>query len=220
MVEKSKSPRRLGIGLYSISQAARLLKTHPQRVRRWIEPEEGLIPRIFEPEERTISFLELMELHFVKMFREAGVSLQTIRKAAKTAARMFGTRYPFAVHRFDTDGRTIFATLLDAEQRTSLMEDLRHGQYVFDTIVRPFFKKIEYGTDNAVRFWPRDPDGRVVLDPKRCFGKPIDAPTGVPTTSLFHAIKAGEDVVTVASWFRVPEAAVTAAVAFEESLAT
>jgi uncharacterized protein (DUF433 family) len=219
MVGQRNKPNRLGIGLYSIPEAARLLRAHPQRVRRWIQPEEGLIPRVFDAEERTICFLELMELHFVKMFREAGVSLQTIRRAATTAAKRFETPCPFAVHRFDTDGRTIFAALIDAERDASLLEDLRRGQYVFDDIVRPFFKKLEYDTSDAVRFWPQDITGRVVLDPRRRFGKPIDSPTGVPTISLFHAIEAGEDAATVASWFAVPVAAITAAVAFEKSFA-
>ena len=134
MVGQRNKPNRLGIGLYSIPEAARLLRAHPQRVRRWIQPEEGLIPRVFDAEERTICFLELMELH-------------------------------------------------------------------------------------AVRFWPQDITGRVVLDPRRRFGKPIDSPTGVPTISLFHAIEAGEDAATVASWFAVPVAAITAAVAFEKSFA-
>jgi uncharacterized protein (DUF433 family)/DNA-binding transcriptional MerR regulator len=206
------------MGLYSIPEAARLLATHPMRVRRWIKPEDGLISRSFDPDERTLSFFELMELHFVKMFREAGVSLQVIRRAAKTAARKFETRYPFAVHRFDTDGQTVFATLIDQERDSSLIQDLRQGQYVFDTIVRPFFKKLEYDKNEAVRFWPRDTDGRVVLDPRRRFGKPIDAQTGVPTASLFHAIEAGDDIAMVASWFDVPVAAITAAIAFENSL--
>lgn len=219
MVVHHNKPNRLGVGLYSIPEAARLLKVPSQRVRRWIHPREGLIHRAFEPEERTITFLELMELHFVQMFREAGVTLQTIRKAAEMAAKRLKTTYPFAVHCFDTDGRTIFATLIDAEKDKALLEDLRKGQYVFDSIIRPFFKKLEYGPQHAVRFWPRGTDGRVVLDPTRRFGKPIDSETGVPTISLFHAIEAGEDETTVASWFAVPIEAVIAATQFEKSLA-
>ena len=55
----------------------------------------------------TITFLELMELHFVQMFKEAGVSLPTIRRAAKTASQQFGCPHPFTVHRFDTDGQQV-----------------------------------------------------------------------------------------------------------------
>ena len=165
---------RLGVGLYSIPEAARLLRVSPQLVRRWIDPQDGLIHRVFSPDEMAISFVELMELHFVQMFRGEGVSLQTIRSAAKTAGRQFNCPHPFTLHRFDTDGRDIFATLLHSEKRKALIEDLKHGQYVFDSIVRPFFKKLEYNQDDAIRFWPLNKTGRVVLDPQRHFGKPIE----------------------------------------------
>ena len=122
-----------------------------------------------------------MELHFIHMFKQEGVSLQTIRKAAKMAAHQFQQPYPFTLRRFDTDGETIFATLCHAERRRTKIEDLKHGQYVFENICRPFFKKLEYHQDDAIRFWPLNRSGHVVLDPQRHFGKPIDSPTGVPT---------------------------------------
>ena len=219
MAAQIYGPTRLGVGLYSVPNAARLIRVSSQQVRRWIDPQDGLIRRALPPDEQTITFLELMELHFVKMFREAGVSLQTVRRAAKTAARRFECAYPFTVHRFDTDGRTIFATLIEAERNRKLVEDLQHGQYVFETIVRPFFKKLEYHHDDPVRFWPMGHTHRIVLDPRRQFGKPIDDASGVPTRALFRAVIAGDDLSTVATWFNVPAAAVAAAIKFEESLA-
>jgi uncharacterized protein (DUF433 family)/DNA-binding transcriptional MerR regulator len=219
MPAQLSEPNRLGVGLYSVPDAARLIKVSSQQVRRWIDPQDGLIQRVLSPDEQTITFLELMELHFVKMFREAGVSLQTVRRAATTAARHFECAYPFTIHRFDSDGRTIFATLIKAEKKRKLIEDLQHGQYVFETIVRPFFKKLEYHQDDPVRFWPMGHSHRVVLDPRRQFGKPIDAASGVPTRALFRAVIAGDDPSTVATWFNVSAAAVAAAVKFEESLA-
>ncbi len=176
--------------------------------------------RVFDSEERIVTFLELMELHFISMFRSENVSLQTIRKAALAASNRFKTDYPFAVRRFDTDGRTIFATLIEHETDAVLVEDLKRGQYVFNEIVRPFFRKLDYrGTNDVIRYWPLEHNGRVVLDPQRQFGRPIDAKTGVPTRSLYEAVKAGEEAVVVAEWFGVPLQAVTLAVKFEESLA-
>ncbi|NLX95553.1 MAG: DUF433 domain-containing protein [Rhodopirellula sp.] len=217
MIKDSRHPR-FGVGLYSIPEASRLLKSPVNSVRRWLNPKEGLVHRALDPGEQTITFLELMELHFIKLFRDQGVSLPTIRRAAKTAAAQFGTMHPFAVHRFDTDGRTVFATLLSEEKDTAIVEDLKHGQYVFDGIMRPFFKHIEYGQDEAIRFWPQGMSGRVVLDPERQFGKPIDSRTGVPATALYMAVQAGEDPVCVAEWFDVPLESVRAAVSFEEHL--
>jgi uncharacterized protein (DUF433 family) len=216
---KHNDHARLGVGLYSIPDTARLLRVRVSIVRRWLSSKEGIIRPEFDPQEQTISFLELMELHFIKLFRDEGVSLQTIRRAARTAAKQFGTPHPFAVHRFDTDGRTVFATLVNEEKEATVVEDLKHGQYVFDRIVRPFFKKLEYGQADAIRYWPLGADGRIVLDPERQFGKPIDNKTGVPTAPLYRAVVAGDDPVIVAKWFEVPLEVVRAAMTFETSLA-
>lgn len=164
-----------------------------------------------------------MELQFVKLFRDEDVSLQAIRKAAIAAARKFRVDYPFAVKRFDTDGRNIFATLTSSETDRELVEELQHGQLVFNTIVKPFFKKLEYrGESDVERFWPLEKSGRVVIDPARRFGKPIDSETAVPTSAIFQAVTAGggQDVQSVANWFDIPLEAVQAAVRFERSLAT
>lgn len=208
----------VGVGLYSFAEAARLLRVPAARVRRWIDERKGVVRRRFAAESDMLSFLELMELYFVKAFREQGVSLDTIRKASQAAARKFHAEYPFAVKRFDTDGRAIFATLIKENPKDVLIEDLEKGQLVFEKIVKPFFRRIEYRNE-AIRFWPMEPRGRVVLDPGRSFGKPIDAETGVPTRAIYDAVMAGQDHKTVAAWFGVPVRCVDAAVEFERSIA-
>ncbi|HUY91078.1 MAG TPA: MerR family transcriptional regulator [Pirellulales bacterium] len=218
---KDRASQHVGIGLYSMADAARLLHVHPSTLRHWVSQISPLVPRRLPVEEHAITFAELMELHFIKMFRSEGVPLQTIRKASKAAAERFSTTYPFSVKRFDTDGRTIFATMIREERGKVVIEDLKKGQYVFDEIVKPFFKKLEFrGTQDVVRFWPLEKKGRVVLDPKRKFGKPIDAESGIPTKAIYDAICAGggQDAREVAKWLEIPIQAVHAAIAFEQSL--
>jgi uncharacterized protein (DUF433 family)/DNA-binding transcriptional MerR regulator len=215
----------INVGLYSIAEASRLLGIPQNQVRYWAGESDGhdsLVSRRF-PQEQLVTFAELMELHFVKIFRGHGVTLQAIRKAAAAAAVKFETDYPFTVKQFDTDGRSIFATLRDAETNKELTQDLHKGQLVFTKIIRPFFKKIDYGTTSeAERYWPMTKKGRVVLDPSRRFGQPIDNETGVPTLAIMNAIAAGDgqDANDVAKWFDIPLEAVKAAVRFERSLAT
>ncbi len=211
----------VGVGLYSMAEAARLLRIRPSTLREWVSQASPLVPRRLPADERALTFVELMELHFIKMFRSEGVPMQTIRKASAAAAAKFSSNYPFSVKRFDTDGRTIFATMIREEEDLIVVEDLRRGQYVFDEIVKPFFRKLEFsGTQEVARFWPREKKGRVVLDPERKFGKPIDAESGIPTKALYEAVCAGGGQAPrdVAKWFGVPIQAVQAAVAFEESL--
>lgn len=215
----------LGRGAYSVADAARIVGRHYNTVRRWLSPDDGIVVRAYDPEVHTISFAELMELHFINMFESKGVSFQTIRKAAKVASTQFHTNYPFTVKRFDTDGKTIFATLADEAEKSKrkrvLIQDLKTSQYVFGSIMKPFFRKLDYGkSDSISRFWPLNKRGRIVLDPSRGFGQPIDDQTGVPTKTLFEALNAGkgQTIKEVARWFDVPESAVKAAAKFEKSL--
>jgi uncharacterized protein (DUF433 family) len=213
--------QNIGIGIYGLPEAARLLRVSPARIRSWASPERKLLHRHFAADEHAITFAELMELYFIAMFRGAGVTLETIGRASAAAAAKFATPYPFSVKRFDTDGRTVFATLINDETDGVIVEDLKHGQYVFEKVMKPFFHKMEFrGAQEVSRFWPREKRGRVVLDPARQFGRPIDASTGVPTKAIFDACRAGDgqDAKDVAQWFDVPLAAVHAAVAFERSL--
>jgi uncharacterized protein (DUF433 family) len=212
----------IGHGTYSITDAAKIVHAPYNTVRGWLNPERGVIPRKFGRDQQLISFIELMELHFIKMFMDEGVSPKAIHAAARQAAKQFKTDYPFAVKRFDTDGRTIFATLVKEEDGQEMIEDLRKGQFVFKTIMRPFFRKLDYNRSDIARYWPQTKRGRVVLDPARQFGQPIDHATGIPTRTLFEAVNAGkgQSIKKVANWFGVPESAVRAAVKFEKSLLT
>jgi uncharacterized protein (DUF433 family) len=222
----------LGVGLYSFPEAARIIGVAPRTLRRWAREylyqsrgneyfHASVIARHFGPDE-PLTFLELIEFLFVKLFRSEGVSLAVIRRASERATMLFHTPYPFTIRRFDTDGNRIFATLEHESSHDRVMiEELSKGQLAFDRVVRPFFRKLDYYDDeNVLRYWPMEHSGRVVLDPQRAFGKPIDADTGVPTEVLFDALIAGEgqSAAAVAEWFEVPEEAVIAAERYERSL--
>jgi hypothetical protein len=221
MSVNKKKRTHVGVGLYSLVDAARIVGAHPTRVWRWVNEDE-LVPRYFSPQEKTLTFAELIEVVFIKMFRDEGVTLPTIRRASQAAAKKFHTDYPFAVKRFDTDGRSIFATLIEQSDDKVVLEDLERGQLCFETVLKPFFRKLEFNGDMEVaRYWPKERAGRVVLDPARKFGRPIDSETGVSTRAIYDAFTAGtgQEVNVVADMFGIPVAAVHAAVDFERSLA-
>lgn len=207
----------IGKGAYTIADAARIVHAPYTTVRGWLH---SVVPRRFPRDIQIVSFVELMEIHFIKMFMDEGVSPRTIHAAARTAAKLFETDYPFAVKRFDTDGRDIFATLAKQDGGAETIEDLRKSQFVFKTILRPFFRKLDYNRSEIARYWPMGKRGRVTLDPDRQFGQPIDHESGIPTKALYQATRAGKGQSSkqVASWFDIPEAAVRAAVVFEKSL--
>lgn len=213
----------VGIGAYSPPEAARILKIHINTLRKWIGGEadrEPVITRRFT-EEGFLTFTELMELQFIQLFRAENVSMHVIRKTAAVASDRYGTDYPFSMKRFDTDGKTIFATLKKEETDEEFVEDLTSGQLVFQRIIRPFFKKLGYNQSNEpCEFWPLSKRGRVVLNPRVHFGQPVDYETSVPVDVLWNAVRLEEDLNRVAKWYDVPLAAVKAAVKFQTMLSS
>jgi len=222
----------LGVGFYSYTDAARIIGIPPAKLRRWVRDydyyihaprrdQSPLVVRYFDPQDQVLSFLELIELLFVSLFRQEGLSLKAIRQAAETASQWFSTDYPFAIKQFNTDGQHIFATLADEASSSEIMAEFGKGQLAFPIVIEPFLRKIDYRADNlAQAFWPLGRLERVVIDPDRSFGKPIDAETGVPTGTLYSAFQAeGPDsIARVARWYEVPVAAMEGAIAFERSL--
>lgn len=232
MAAGSQTDSWLGKGLYSFREAGRLLGVPTDKLGRWAqgktwihagqmrELSPALVASVRELDERpTLTFADLIELLFVKGFREEGLPLPVIRKAAEQAARMYNTDHPFTIRRFATDGREIFGTVAEEGESEHVMELIR-GQVVIPQVLDRYMKQLEYdlGTGPAVRWWPKGRDGLVRIDPRVSFGAPTVS-VGVPTETLFHAFNANDqDADAVARWYEVPKADVLAAVAFETEL--
>jgi len=120
--------------------------------------------------------------------------------AAKQPREWFGNAYPFTCRRFQTDGRSIFATVLDATGEEALL-DMACRQYAFRQVISP---SLYDGSENAHRWYPLKGNKVVVLDPDRNFGKPLLAHSGMDTRAIADAFEAEEkDLRRVALLFGV-----------------
>lgn len=223
-----------GVGLYTFHEASRFTKIPLRDLRRWLDgysyrdkkhEEPVAVPPLWETEFADdqvdgISFHDLLEIRFVRAFRQHGVSLQTIRLASQRARELFAIDYPFTSRQFRTDGRTIFASAMEETGETDLL-DLVKRQYAFRKIIEPsLYRGIEFNQDQmAARWYPSPRNKMIVLDPEIAFGKPIVMDGGVRTSILYDAFVVEGDKNFVAKLYEVPVAAVEAAVAFEENLA-
>jgi uncharacterized protein (DUF433 family) len=165
-----------------------------------------------------LSFRDLIELRFVKSFRDLGLSLPTIRACFQRAIEKVQDERPFSTQKFRTDGKAIF---LDITQNVGDGEliDLRHRQRVFRTVVEPSLRDLEFDADVVARWYPLGVLRRsIVIDPARVFGRPLAAEAGVPTEVLVNAVNVEGSVETVARLYEVAPA-VRDAVAFERKLA-
>lgn len=223
----------LGVGLYSIPQAAQLARVPSRSVRRWVfgyryhNKGSGVSKApVFESESielpdhhRVVTFRDLIEIQFVHSFRQYGVSWDTIRKAAVAARELTKADHPFASQSFVTDGETIFAEVTSSLQRKELL-DLRNNQMAFRRMLLPSLRaRIDVGTAGAQRWWPLGKNRPIVIDPARQFGQPISRDEGVPTSVLAEAYTKTGSYQKTAAWYDVSLSAVKGAVGFEREFA-
>jgi uncharacterized protein (DUF433 family) len=218
-----------GLGLYTFPEAARLAGVQPAELRRWLRGYNsgtGDTPRQHPPlwlseisnaDVDGVSFLDLLEVRFVKAFRQLGISLQAIRIAAINAREILDSPYPFTCKRFRTDGKTIFAEAMSESGELDTL-DLRRRQYVFTKVVEPSLRAgIEFGADErAARWYPIERSKAVVLDPNMAFGKPVVTDSSLRTDILYDAwLAEDKNKQRVARLYEVPVKAVETAIRFE-----
>jgi uncharacterized protein (DUF433 family) len=223
----------LGIGLYTVPEASRLTGISSARLRRWLRgytlgADEACA--VSEPVWRRqipeidgtlgLGFLDLMEARFVDAFCAASVPWRVIRLCAERAREITGADHPFSSRRFRTDGRSIFAEVVDQAGEKQLLDGAKN-QLAFGRVIGPsLYAGVEFSVDDVpARWWPIGRQETVVLDPARSFGQPIVNDGGVPTAVLVDAVEAEGSVVKVALLFQVPRRSVRAALRFEKRLA-
>lgn len=228
--------RLLGKGLYSLTEAARIAsfatqkKLSPAAIRRWLwgysystagEPKTAQplwVPQLAPmTESRVVSFRDLVEVMFVATFRNEGISLQTIRRIIGRATDLIEGKYPLSSLKFASYSKTIVADTVDPHERRSVF-DLDSGQYLLETEFDRLRAALDYTELSASRWWPLGKNRRVVVDPRRGFGRSIVAAEGVPTAALQGAYRAEGSIEAVARWFNVSEESVRDAVEYEDRL--
>jgi uncharacterized protein (DUF433 family) len=221
----------IGIGYYTVPEAARLLKVPARNINRWLGgyryEERGrtvAVPALWTPElpayehHLELSFRDLIELRFVKAFLDAGLWLKTIRTCLDYAREYVEDPRPFSTRKFLTDGRTIFLESARQSGEDELL-DLKRHQYVIKRVIERSFKDLDIEDDAVARWRPLNGKKSIVIDPVRVFGQPIAADIGVPTVVLADAVEAEGSVEKAARIFNVTPRIVRDALRFERSLA-
>ncbi|MCJ2013523.1 hypothetical protein [Methylobacterium sp. J-076] len=130
----------LGIGFYTVPEAARLIRMPARTINRWLggyaygsggEPRR--MPPLWTPElpanddRLELGFRDLIELRFVHAFVRENVDLRVVRGCLEAAREAVDDPRPFSTRRFKTDGRTIFLESLKADGGSEVL-DLKRGQ--------------------------------------------------------------------------------------------
>ena len=214
---------------YSPTEAGRIVQLSKGRVTRWLvgyeyELEGGrakqkpVLSR--DSDSSYASFLDLIDLLFVKRFLDFGFSLQKIRKALAEAEKINGGHH-FAQRSFMTDGREIFLWVKNNNSK-DLIQLFTGGQWVISDFIVDLAKQIDFDEETgfAEKWFPNGKDGRVVLDPRISFGAPTIVGKGVRTSNIYDFfIAEKESLERTGQWHGITENDVAAAVEFEVALA-
>ena len=165
------------------------------------------------------SFLDLIDLLFVKRFVDHGLSLQLVRKALDEAAEHLRTAH-FAREIFFTDGRRIFLQMRG--KAPNIMHLMSGGQWAIASTITDLSEKIDFHevTGYAARWYPNGKAGLVVIDPQVSFGRPSIVGRGTATANIYDLYRGEQgEVDRVSKWMGIPKREVKAAVGFELQLA-
>ena len=216
--------------MYPAAEASRFVGLSAIRVRRWLSGysyDYGDIRRVQRPVIRRAgtegtsyaSFLDLVDLLFVKRFLDYGISLQKLRKALDEAAKILDTQH-FARQSFFTEGRNVYLEVKDEGE--AILQLLSGGQWVIPEIIKELSHQIDFDEPSGLarRWYPHGYDGLVVLDPKVSFGRPHIINKGVATSNIYDFFIAEDrSVRNACRWLNLNNQEVEAAVSFEEGLA-
>lgn len=209
--------RLTGITRWSIS---RYLRGYDYKLDKKAEYKRHKPPVVDQSQESIFaSFLDLIDLLFVKEFLKRGFTLQYLRRALAEAKRYLGTPH-FARSEFYTSSNQIIVKL---PQDGALIALMTGGQLAIPEIARKLSKRLEFeditGYGFARRWYPQGIGGSIVIDPQISFGKPTLGEYGIPTSNIYDLyLGESKNFTTVSRWFDVPVPEIKTAVQFEHSL--
>jgi uncharacterized protein (DUF433 family) len=206
--------------LYTVPEAARILKVPPSTLRWWLDGRQHHPPvlRASRTDSPNVTWGEFVEAGFVREYRRRDVKLQRLREFIESMREKLGTPYPLAHSRpFVGAGPRL---MLEAQEEAGLavpiVFEYGTGQIVMDGLIKGFVEKVDFsheGSRWAERIHPLGRKSPVVIDPALAFGSPNVQ--GVRTSVIAELVSAGEPEEEVASDFGLSVTAVRQAAAFE-----
>ena len=210
---------RFSVPRYTIPEAARYLNVHPETFRRWVDgyrftPTHRAVPTEGKPiihsasQQRhapRLAFAGLVEGLVIDALRQAGLSLQALRRITRTLQTDFGDEWALASHRLTLSGgagRSGPEVLWDyAEEHgdDEVLIALDTNQRVFTEVVRDHLERIVYLDEYAGQVYlPLTREHILLVDPYRNFGRPMFGSTATPVGAVLDRLEAGEPIASVA----------------------
>lgn len=213
-------------GVYPIADAAAFIRaTTPQlttefplstrHLYQWVR--EGLAGQYLvgvRGDDVALTFLDLVTLRLVAVFRSYGAKPRELRIAHDTLEAITGASHPFATEQIWNEGPDLFYKIEGIP--IAVTRRLQRAFPFIENNLKPVHN-LTFGQDSLAQTW--EPVlGVVLLDPKVSFGEPCIKGTRVPTETLWALHRAGDSIQSLAWAYNVSVPQVEAAVDWEEKI--
>jgi uncharacterized protein (DUF433 family)/DNA-binding transcriptional MerR regulator len=196
----------LGTGIYTFSEAARIIRSAGSRVsarqlRYWIN--RGLAEPIPVADENfaVLSFEDLISLEIVRRFRTVGASLQRVRVFNKELRAQFpALDHPFAYKVFFTDGASLWAKIGEGPTDVIELVGKHRGHCVWGDAIATFAKAIRWSDEVIPHAAGWRLNQWVEVDPAIQFGAPVVKGTRVTARTIGANLQEGSPE-EVADWY-------------------
>jgi len=161
-----------------------------------------------------LTFLDLVSLRMIAVFRAYGIKAREIRDAHDKLQDYRGWSHPFAMEPIWLSGLDIYIRENDIPIAIT-----RNWQVAFDffnAFIGPVHNLI-FNEDEFATAW--EPSPGIILDPNVSFGEPCLRDTRIATQVLWALHEAGDPPERIAQAYRVPVGQVESAIAWEDALA-
>jgi uncharacterized protein (DUF433 family) len=209
--------------MFTVGEAARLLRVPDPTLRWWLDGKAGYRPVIRrEPtKSSSVTWGEFVEAGRLKQYRRIHkVQLKTLRTFIDQVRDEFDIPYPLAHERpFVGNGKELVRRIqADVELDAELcLVAVANDQLVLTPAAEAFFTRVDWADDIAIGWRPHDdPNSPVRMAPDLRFGRP--SIRGISTDVLVEQLEDGADFSEVAADFRLTEEDVRWALAYETSL--
>lgn len=212
--------------LYTVAEAARLLRVHQRTLMNWLDGYErkGVryppVVRAHSTGRDVVTWAEFVESALLAEYRRRrDVPLQHIRPVVDAMRERYGVPYPLAhFHPYVADRELVFEDQVREQVPTSVRFVVeRSNQLVLNAPAESFFQKVEWDEDVARYLYPSGKSSVVRIDPAHNFGLP--EVRGFRTEMLFELFEAGDSIDLIARSFDLEPSEVEEAVRYESSRA-
>ena len=223
-------------GVYPVADATALIQaTHPAKcpadsgrprntldrinsrhIYRWIR--DGMAGDYLvglRGKEVALTFLDLVSLRMISVFRAHGVSSGEVRTVYNALKERRGWTHPFAMEPLWISGLRIY---VEENNIPVTLDKNRNWQAAFsfwDFFVGPIHR-LAFDEDEQAVSW--EPEEGIVLDPKISFGEPCLSGTRIATQTLWALHAAGDPAERIAEAYGLPVDKIEAALTWERNL--